>query len=58
MQTNGCVRNGQDNNKDNDNTQNGTTQHLNGTDLNIQMDRTNQDIVRLIGQHLMTVGLK
>lgn len=55
---NGCVRNGATDN-------NGATQE-NGHDLvggdynqdHVIMDKTNQDIVRLIGQHLKTVGLK
>lgn len=49
MQTNGCVRNGAEREE-----QNG---HING-DVSVAMDRANQDIVRLIGQHLRTVGLK
>jgi len=39
---------------------NGCSQHNGATSDEIapKMDRTNQDIVRLIGQHLKTIGLK
>lgn len=61
---NGCVRNGD---TAVDDTSNGATE-ANGHQMSsafngdspttVSMDKINQDIIRLIGQHLRTVGLK
>ncbi|KAL3267374.1 hypothetical protein HHI36_011505 [Cryptolaemus montrouzieri] len=54
---NGCVQNGTPSSSNNTVTENGHQDIPNGSGDGVQVDRTKQDIVRLIGQYLKDEGL-